>query len=94
MGGLGKQAKVLSERQIKAALAAVGDRRRYPQRDRVMVLLSVRAGLRTKESAKVTWGMVTDAEGEVGDALHLSNEASKGKRGGRTVHSTRSCELR
>jgi hypothetical protein len=44
MGGLGKQAKVLSERQIKAALAAVGDRR-YPQRDRVMVLLSVRAGL-------------------------------------------------
>jgi hypothetical protein len=43
MAGLGKQAKVLSERQIKAALAAVGDRR-YPQRDRVMVLLSVRAG--------------------------------------------------
>jgi len=30
--------------------------------------------------------MVTDAEGEVGDALHLSNGASKGKRGGRTVN--------
>jgi integrase len=29
--------------------------------------------------------MVTDAEGNVGDALHLSNGASKGKRGGRTV---------
>ena len=29
--------------------------------------------------------MVTDAEGNVGDALHLSNVASKGKRGGRTV---------
>jgi site-specific recombinase XerC len=29
--------------------------------------------------------MVTDAEGEIGDALHLSNGASKGKRGGRIV---------
>src|SRR5258708_7435061 len=28
--------------------------------------------------------MVTDAEGNVGDALHLSNGASKGKKGGRT----------
>jgi integrase/recombinase XerD len=83
-GGLGKQAKVLTEGQIKAALAAVAERR-YPQRDRVMVLLSVRAGLRAKEIALATWGMVTDAEGNVGDALHLSNGASKGKRGGRTV---------
>jgi integrase len=76
MGGLGKQAKVLTERQIKATLSAVADRR-YPERDRVMVLLSVRAGLRAKEIAKVQWGMVTDAEGEVGDALRLSNGTSK-----------------
>ena len=50
-----------------------------------MVLLSVRAGLRAKEIANVTWGMVTDAEGDVGSALHLSNGASKGKNGGRVV---------
>jgi integrase/recombinase XerD len=62
MVGSGKQAKVLSGRRIKAALAAAGDRR-YPQRDPVMVLLSVRAGLRAKEIAKVQWGMVTDAAG-------------------------------
>jgi integrase len=82
--GLGKQAKVLSDAQIRAALAAI-ETRRYPKRDRVMILLSVRAGLRAKEVALATWGMVTDAEGNVGDALHLSNGASKGKRGGRTV---------
>jgi integrase/recombinase XerD len=29
--------------------------------------------------------MVTDAEGNVGDTLHLLNGASKGKKGGRTV---------
>src|SRR5437899_11966794 len=84
MAGLGKQAKVLTENQIKTTLAAV-TARRYPERDRVMVLLSVRAGLRAKEIAMCSWGMVTDAEGNVGDALHLSNGASKGKRGGRTV---------
>jgi integrase len=84
MAGLGKQAKILTEGQIKAALAVVAERR-YPRRDRVMVLLSVRAGLRAKEIGMVTWGMVTDAEGEVGDALHLVNRASKGKRGGRIV---------
>jgi integrase len=84
VAGQGKQAKVLTEGQIKATLSAVAERR-YPERDRVMVLLSVRAGLRAKEIAMVTWGMVTDAEGNVGDALHLVNDASKGKNGGRTV---------
>jgi integrase/recombinase XerD len=33
----------------------------------------------------VTWGMVMDAEGNVSDALHLSNGASKGKKDGRVV---------
>jgi integrase len=84
VAGLGKQAKVLSEGQIKAALGVLMERR-YPERDRVMVLLSVRAGLRAKEIAMVTWSMVTDAEGNVGDALHLVNGASKGKKGGRVV---------
>jgi integrase len=84
MAGLGKQAKVLTEGQIKAAIGAVSTRR-YPERDRVMVLLSVKAGLRAKEIALATWAMVTDAEGSVGDALHLVNGASKGKNGGRTV---------
>jgi integrase len=82
--GLAKQAKTLTDRQIKLVLAEVATHR-YPERDRVMVLLSIKAGLRAKEIAMVTWGMVTDAERNVGDALHLLNAASKGKKGGRTV---------
>jgi integrase/recombinase XerD len=82
--GQGKQAKVLSDAQVRAALAAC-DGHRYPLRDRVMILLSVRAGLRAKEIACLKWGMVTDAEGQVGDALHLPNKASKGVNGGRTI---------
>src|ERR1700746_858295 len=85
--GLAKQAKTLTDTQIKRALAE-GATRRYPERDRVMVRLSVKGGIRAKEIAMVTWGMVTDAEGNVGDALHLLNGASKGKKGGRTARSS------
>jgi integrase len=50
-----------------------------------MILLSTKAGVRAKEIACLTWSMVTDAEGHIGDAIHLTNDASKGKRGGRTI---------
>ena len=81
---LGKQAKILGDKQVRAVLAEL-DTRRYPLRDRVMFLLSIKAGLHAKEIASVTWGMVTDAEGEIADVIALENRASKGKGGGRHV---------
>ena len=80
----GKQAKVLSERQIQKALRHVKTTR-YPERDRVIFLLSVKAGLRAKEIAFLTWPMVTDAEGKVADVIALENKASKGQNGGRPI---------
>ena len=47
--------------------------------------LSVKAGLRAKEIASLTWEMVTTSEGEVGTSIHLQNSASKGRAGGRIV---------
>ena len=81
---LGKQAKVLGEPQIRAILAAI-DNKPATIRDRVMVLLSLRCGLRAKEVASTTWGMVTDAQGGLGDMLALPNSASKGRHGGREI---------
>jgi integrase/recombinase XerC len=81
---LGKQAKILTDKQIRAVLAEL-DTRRYPLRDRVIFLLSIKAGLRAKEVASVTWAMVTDAEGEIADIIALENRASKGKGGGRHI---------
>ena len=81
---LGKQAKILSDKQVRAVLAEL-DTRRYPLRDRVMFLLTIKAGLRAKEVASVTWAMVTDAEGEIADMIALENRASKGKGGGRHI---------
>jgi integrase len=82
---LGKQAKILTDKQLKAALAYVAEHHRYPLRDRVMLLLSFKAGLRAKEIALATWAMVLDSDGEVGETLNLRDTASKGKRGGRTI---------
>ena len=56
----GKQAKILSRQQVATALRCVRHGR-YPQRDRVMILLSVKAGLRAGEIAKLTWSMLLDA---------------------------------
>src|SRR5687768_7677860 len=79
----GKQAKVLSRQQVRAALHRAR-RGRYPQRDRVMILLSVKAGLRTGEIAKLTWPMVLDAYGRLDHRMELHDGAAK-KRSGRTI---------
>jgi integrase/recombinase XerC len=81
---LGKQAKIVTDKQVRAVFAEL-DSRRYPLRDRVMFLLSLKAGMRAKEIASVTWAMVTDAEGEIADVIALENRASKGKGGGRHI---------
>ena len=81
---LAKQAKILSKAQQEAVLASLASTR-YPVRDRVIFLLSVRAGLRAKEIAALKWEMITDAEGELADVIALTNEAAKGRRGGRAI---------
>ena len=81
---LGKQAKTLTRAQVEAILGYVNTTR-YKHRNRAIVLLSVRAGMRAKEITSLTWDMVTDAEGEIGNAIHLQNRASKGRTGGRII---------
>jgi integrase/recombinase XerD len=77
---LGKQAKVLTKAQVDRVLRHVETTRR-PIRNRVIILLSVKAGLRAKEIASLKWDMVTDADGRVGSAIHLPDSASKGRSG-------------
>jgi integrase len=77
---LGKQAKVLTKGQIEVALAYI-EKTRQPLRNRAILLLSVKAGLRAKEIASLTWAMVTEADGKIGRAIHLPDSASKGQSG-------------
>jgi integrase/recombinase XerD len=80
----GKQAKILTLKQEKAVLQYLKTTR-YSERNRVMFMLSVKAGMRAKEIASLTWSMVTDANGEVSEEVSLPNAASKGRCGGRTI---------
>jgi len=80
----GKHAKIVSPIQERAMLGYLVTTC-YPARDRVLFLLSMKAGLRAKDMASLTWAMVTDAQGQVADVLHVSSRASKGKTGGRTM---------
>lgn len=84
MTGQGKQAKTLRKVELNRLLDRVSQCR-HPERDRVMVLLSFKAGLRAKEIAGLRWSMITDASGELAEAISLPNSASKGKGGGRTI---------
>ena len=64
----GKQAKIITRPQERAIL----DHLRYtrnPDRDCVLFLLSLKAGLRAKEIAALNWSMVTDASGHVSEAI-------------------------
>lgn len=78
---LGKQAKILSKAQQDAVLAFLQGTR-HASRNKVIFLLSLKAGLRAKEIASLTWGMVTDPQGNLSDAIRLTNAASKGNSGG------------
>src|SRR6267154_1125109 len=79
----GKQAKTLSTDHIDD-LMFFADRSRHPLRNRLVVLLSIKAGLRAAEIAKLAWDMVLDPSGEVGVTLALPDRIAK-KGGGRSI---------
>ena len=78
-----KQAKTLTKQQIEAVLAYLATSRQ-PLRNRLIFLFSVRAGLRAKEIAAMTWSMVITSEGGIASDIALEDKASK-RRSGRTV---------
>lgn len=79
----GKQAKILSTDHIDDLLF-FADHTRLPLRNRLIVLLSIKAGLRAGEIANLTWDMVMDASGEVSTVLELRDHAAK-MGSGRTI---------
>jgi integrase/recombinase XerD len=78
--GLGKQAKTLSKGQVEAVLGYLA-KTRNPARNRVIFLLSAKAGLRAKEITRLTWWMTNDPQGDIGRTICLQDSASKGKSG-------------
>ncbi len=72
----GKQAKILSGSDVEDLLLFASCTR-HPLRNRVIVLLAAKAGLRAREIAKLTWDMVLDPTGGVGSVIELRDAAAK-----------------
>lgn len=77
---LKKQAKTLNDQQIKAVIGTLATSGRNHLRNKVIFLLSLH-GLRAKEIADLEVSMIVDAEGQLAEAIHLTDAASKGKSG-------------
>ena len=71
-----KRAKTLDQHQTEDLLF-FAQSSRHPLRNRVIVLLSLKAGLRAAEIANLTWDMVVDAVGEVGTVLELQDRGQE-----------------
>src|ERR1700722_13173252 len=79
----GEQAKILHDQQINDLLV-FASATRNPLRNKLIVLLSVKAGLRAGEIAGLAWHMGLDPTGEVGQAIELHNCIAK-KNSGRRI---------
>lgn len=79
----GRQAKTIAPAQLEILLQHIRGRR-DAARSRVIILLSLRAGLRAAEIAKLEWPMVLNATGQVGQTIELEDRIAK-KRSGRRI---------
>ena len=69
-------AKVLEPADLRRLLRHVQSTR-HPQRNRALVLLSFKAGLRACEIAGLSWPMVLAGNGKLGDGLAISKHIAK-----------------
>ena len=81
---LNKQAKILTPKQQELALSYL-EQTRYPLCNKIIFMLSYKAGLRAKEIANLSWLMVCDSQGQLSREINLINKASKGKQSGRII---------
>ena len=72
----GRRAKILSTADVSDLLLFASCTRNR-LRNRVIVLLSVKAGLRAGEIANLTWDMVLDATGQISGVIELRDNAAK-----------------
>jgi len=79
----GRQAKILSSADVDDLLVFASCTRN-PLRNRVIVLLSAKAGLRAGEIASLTWDMVLGPTGQISGIIELRDHAAK-KGSGRCI---------
>lgn len=75
-----KRAKTLDDKQLQRLLNHITQHSTLPERDRLIVALSFKAGLRVGEIAKIDISAMTDAEGRIGpNVVVFGNVGKKGR---------------
>ena len=72
----GRQAKTVSKGVLRQAAYAIR-RRPTADRDIVILLLAIHAGLRASEIAGLQWRMVLNANGKIGTTIELEDRFAK-----------------
>jgi integrase len=72
-----KRAKTLEPEQLDRLLDYVKQHSAMPERDRLIVMLSFKAGLRAAEIVKIDMDALTDAEGRIGKAINIFAHVGK-----------------
>ena len=83
-----KQARTLTDKELKRLLALIATRR-YAERDRAMVLLTHLAGMRIGEVSALTVGDALDRNGDIVPEINLAAHQTKGAHARTVVLSTR-----
>src|SRR5262245_49009869 len=79
---MGTPAKVVARGDVRR-LAARAAERRHGLRNRAIIGLSFKAGLRACEIAGLEWRMVLDPGGKIASSIHVAGDIAKNGRGRR-----------
>jgi len=74
---MAKQAKVLTDSDVKRVLAVIAQDR-HAARNRAVFMLSLLGGFRAVELAALTIGSVLDGQGQIADRITLAKNQTKG----------------
>jgi len=77
---LSKKAKTLTKNQVDT-ISNYLRTKRHGLRDQTIFLLSVKSGLRATEIAALKWSMITNSDGNISEAINITDTATKGRSG-------------
>ena len=75
-----KQAKVLTDKELKKVIDYIDAFDKHAHRNKVIVLLTHYCGMRVNEVASLLVSDVVNDEGEVNDVIHLTANQTKGNK--------------
>lgn len=72
-----RRAKILDPKDLEKVLKTIDTTSKFPLRDKLVVLLTAKSGLRVMEVARLRWHHVTNADGTIAKHISLMSDVTK-----------------